>query len=613
MRCYGCMNEYSDEHEICPHCGYVKESKPEEAIQIETGSMLDNRYLIGKAIAYGGLGFTYISWDTQLNRKVAVKEYFPSEFATRVPGQTTVTVFSGDKTNQYNEGLDKFIDEARRLAKFKSEKGIVTIYDSFEENNTAYIIMEYLDGETLTQYLDREGKLTANQAISMLMPLMDSLTVAHEMGIIHGNITPDNIFITKTGDIKLIDFGISRYETSSSVIVKPGYSAEEQYRSRGEQCPHTDVYAFGGVLYKMMTGIAPPDALERRTQFESKSKDILTPVSKHTKDITANQETAIMNALSIRIEDRTPNITSLVSELLSKEPVARRNKKARLAPHYIWPLWLKIVVPVFVVMVSTLLVLLLTGVIRFSTSGEENLSNKTINGISSVSATLNKNSTTTNIPETKSEILDYYNERINAAYNSKVGFVKERTVDNENIESGDTLKAFIALIYEFMGIGTENEYNEYVDNGSWNSEVNKHYLRTSTLTNEDLTNASILSDGKNYTVILNVKNGNSYNSQNTSSIDSPIDKCGLCVGSENKKYYDHKTSSIIYDAIDETYTSANIQESYSNAKVTGLFDIDTGHLVKLTVDFDIICNIDIGIDKGTLTGTTHIVYKDFRY
>lgn len=370
MRCYGCMREYEDEYEICPYCGYIRGEKAEEAIHMEPGTMLSDRYLIGRAVGSGGFGVTYIAWDTRTDCKVAVKEYLPSEFATRVPGQSQVTVFSGDKTQQFNDGLDKFMDEARRLAKFQGEKGIVKIYDSFEENGTAYIIMEFLEGETLASYLEHEGTVPAEHAIGMLMPIMESLAIVHEAGIIHRDIAPDNIYITNTGDVKLIDFGAARFATTSqsrslSVIVKPGYSPEEQYRSRGDQGPHTDVYALGAVLYKMITGVTPPDAMKRRAQFEEKHKDILEPVSKHTSSITANQETAIMNALNVRVEDRTPDMVALAGELLSDEPVTRRADKIKKNLLYSWPLWLKISVPTALAAICALLVLFLTGVIHF--------------------------------------------------------------------------------------------------------------------------------------------------------------------------------------------------------------------------------------------------------
>ena len=376
MRCYGCMKEYDDSFDICPFCGYSNSFKAEEALQIVPGTVLAERYLIGRSVGCGGFGVTYIAWDNQLEMRVAVKEYLPSEFATRVPGQTLVTAFSGDKTQQFSDGLDRFIDEARRLAKFRNEKGIVKVFDSFEENNTAYIVMEYLEGETLAAFLEREKRVSVDKAIEMMMPVMESLSVVHEAGIIHRDISPDNIFITSSGELKLIDFGAARYATTShsrslSVIVKPGYSPEEQYRSRGDQGPYTDVYALAGVIYKMVTGVTPPDAMERRACFEGKNKDILEPVSKYTKEITANQETAIHNAMNVRIEDRTPDVISFVGELISDEPVKRRVGKIKRIDILKWPLWLKITVPTGIITVVTLLVLLLTGVIHFSSPETE--------------------------------------------------------------------------------------------------------------------------------------------------------------------------------------------------------------------------------------------------
>ena len=172
MRCYGCMKEYDDSFDICPFCGYSNSFKAEEALQIVPGTVLAERYLIGRSVGCGGFGVTYIAWDSQLEMRVAVKEYLPSEFATRVPGQTLVTAFSGDKTQQFSDGLDRFIDEARRLAKFRNEKGIVKVFDSFEENNTAYIVMEYLEGETLAAFLEREKRVSVDKAIEMMMPVM---------------------------------------------------------------------------------------------------------------------------------------------------------------------------------------------------------------------------------------------------------------------------------------------------------------------------------------------------------------------------------------------------------------------------------------------------------
>ena len=130
-----------------------------------------------------------------------VKKYLPSEFSTRMPGQSQVTIFNGDRSEQFHDGLKKFVEEAKHLAKFQNEQGIVKIFDSFEENDTAYIIMEYLDGETLATYLKRKKTISEDDAVAMLMPVMESLQTVHEEGLLHRDIAPDNIFITKTRKI----------------------------------------------------------------------------------------------------------------------------------------------------------------------------------------------------------------------------------------------------------------------------------------------------------------------------------------------------------------------------------------------------------------------------
>ena len=368
-RCLGCMAEMPDEYKYCPHCGYAPGTPAESALHMQPGTILAERYLIGKVVGYGGFGVTYIGWDENLQQRVAIKEYLPSEFATRAPGQSQVTVFTGDKAQQFADGMVKFIDEAKRLAKFQNEPGIVRIYDSFEANNTAYITMEFLDGETLAAYLKREGKIPVEQAIQMLTPVIQSLEVVHKAGIIHRDIAPDNIFLTKDKQVKLIDFGAARFATTShsrslTVIIKSGYSPEEQYRSRGEQGPHTDVYALAAVLYNMITGVTPPDALERRALLENKKKDTLIPPSKYCK-ISKNQENAILNAMNIYADARTATAEVFLSDLTSTSQVQRVAEKIRTLDLMRWPLWAKIIIPTVGAVAIAALVLLLTGVIKF--------------------------------------------------------------------------------------------------------------------------------------------------------------------------------------------------------------------------------------------------------
>lgn len=360
-RCMGCMNEYSEEFEICPYCGFIENSEPESPLHMEPGTYLADRYIVGRVVGYGGFGVTYIGWDAKLEQKVAIKEYLPSEFSTRAPGHSKLTIYSGDKAEQFSKGLNQFVDEAKRLAKFQNTTGIVKVFDSFEENQTAYIIMEYLDGETLAAKLKRDGVMPADDAIALLMPIMESLETVHEEGILHRDIAPDNIFITKDGDAKLIDFGAARYATtgysmSLTVLIKPGFSPEEQYRTRGDQGPHTDVYSMAATLYRTITGKTPPDSLKRRVEFEKSNKDILFPLHKFAKEIPESTENAIMNALNVRIEDRTPTMAAFIGELKS-DNVKRVGNKIRRIDLLRWPLWAKISVPLVA------LALIVTGVL----------------------------------------------------------------------------------------------------------------------------------------------------------------------------------------------------------------------------------------------------------
>lgn len=377
--CLGCMQTYDEKFDMCPYCGFVEGQEPELAIHMRPGSILkgeNSTYTIGKVIGNGSFGVTYIAWDNMLERKVAIKEYLPSEYATRVAGQNSIAIYN-EKNNQFSTGMEKFIDEARRLAKFENEEGIVKIFDHFYQNDTAYIVMEYLDGITLSEYMEENGLIEPKLAVDMLMPVMKSLMNVHKSGIIHRDIAPDNIMITKDGSVKLIDFGASRYASTShskslSVIVKQGYSPEEQYRRRGDQGPHTDVYSLAATLYKMITGITPPDALERRAKLENEKKNILTSIRK-TRKIPKTIENALYNALNIKIEDRTQNIEQFIEELTSEKPVKLRDQSIGLIDRLGWKRWQIISAGSAAAVVLTFIILLATGVIHFTDPFEEEI------------------------------------------------------------------------------------------------------------------------------------------------------------------------------------------------------------------------------------------------
>lgn len=215
-------------------------------------------------------------------------------------------------------------------------------------------------------------------------------------------------------------------------------------------------------------------------------------------------------------------------------------------------------------------------------------------------------------PATAEEIVKYYNDAVNKAYAAKVGFNKERYTDNEALNAGFLLKTFGDLIYSFMGIGAENKYTMDVTKGQWESDVPHHYLRKSTLSTSDITNATCTESNGKYTIKLAVKPGNSKASKNESYNNSPIDKCGICVGDLDKSYFDHKTAPVIYAAVGQVLSSAVIEESYDNATVVAVIDAATGNLVSLTVEYDISVVIEAA-GGGNATGTTHIFYKNFKY
>ena len=269
QRCHGCMKEYGKEFDVCPHCGYIAGTLPQNKSHLRGGTELCGRYMVGKVLGYGGFGITYIAWDQKLKRTVAIKEFFPNSLSTRSEGESSVSCYDAKALRFFNDGIKKMLDEGSRLSKFSGNENIVNVYDCFEENNTAYIVMEYLEGKDLKQYLaENGGKLSPEKAVEIILPVLNALEDMHKEKIIHRDIAPDNIFLCGNGKIKLLDFGSARLavedsEKSLSVMVKRGYAPKEQYASRSKQGPWTDVYAVCATLYKMITGSLPSESMER--------------------------------------------------------------------------------------------------------------------------------------------------------------------------------------------------------------------------------------------------------------------------------------------------------------------------------------------------------------
>jgi serine/threonine protein kinase len=251
----------------CPRCGQGGVSSDDQIDVLVPGSILGGKFTIGRLLGRGGFGATYLAWDMNLQVRVAIKEFLPRQLAARVPGETRVYPYGGD-TSAFQAGLDQFLGEAQNLAQFRDHPGIISVLDFFPENGTGYMVMEYLDGETLEDHISRVGRLDTAVALELVLPVADALRACHAVGLIHRDISPDNIFITSDSRVKLLDFGAARYaigarSTNLSVILKEGYAPFEQYQRNGQQGAWTDVYALTATLYRLLTGQLPPSAADR--------------------------------------------------------------------------------------------------------------------------------------------------------------------------------------------------------------------------------------------------------------------------------------------------------------------------------------------------------------
>jgi len=313
--CLGCM-EVKGDAQVCPYCGYTSGTPVESPQHLPPGSILHDKYLIGRVLGHGGFGITYLAWDINLDMKLAIKEYMPRDFATRAPEQTGVFVYTGQLESHFEHGLTKFLEEAKTLAQFTNLPGIVGVRDFFRENGTAYLVMYYLEGIDFKRYLElKGGKIPFETALQIMMPVIDALKEVHRTGTLHRDISPDNIYITKEGQVKLLDFGAARHAISEcsksiSVILKPGYAPEEQYRTKGKQGPWTDVYATAATLYRAIVGTVPPESLDRLEE------DTIKSPSKLGVNIPKQAEEALMKALAVKQTDRLQTIEELQQQLV---------------------------------------------------------------------------------------------------------------------------------------------------------------------------------------------------------------------------------------------------------------------------------------------------------
>ena len=318
--CYNCFQERETKEGPCPYCGFdLAENEKKFPVALRAGTVLNGRYIIGRVLGQGGFGITYLALDTQLNAKVAIKEFMPNDIATRIG--TTVSVAMDTKSEEFAYGAERFQEEARTLAKFIGNPNIAAVTSYFDENDTSYFVMDYIEGISFKTYIaNHGGKISVEETLNVMIPVLRALTAVHAEGFIHRDVTPDNIYITKDGMVKLLDFGSARYSIgdkskSLDVILKVGYAPKEQYIRRSRQGPFTDVYSCAACFYAAITGFLPPESLERMDE------DTLVPISQCGIDIPEYLDKAILKGLAVQPEDRFQSAAEFLDAIESQQVV----------------------------------------------------------------------------------------------------------------------------------------------------------------------------------------------------------------------------------------------------------------------------------------------------
>lgn len=301
----------------CPACGRDWEGYQPASHHLPPGSLLQERYQLGRALGEGGFGITYLGWDTVLKRKVAVKEYFPTFLVSREVSLTLdVTCHTSGNQPIYEKGREQFLREAKTMARLDSIPEIVQVLDHFPEHNTAYIVMEFLEGRTLKEVVAQTGPIPTQTMLALLEPVLRAMEAMHHAGVIHRDISPDNLMELKDGTVKLMDFGCARDFQSGlteTITLKHGFAPREQYSGR-DQGPWTDVYAMCATVYYCLTGQVPA----RATLRGEEEQDPLLPPRQLGIDLTEEQELALLRGLAPKVENRWHSAADLYAALYGR-------------------------------------------------------------------------------------------------------------------------------------------------------------------------------------------------------------------------------------------------------------------------------------------------------
>lgn len=315
--CFGCMEPMGSDETVCPRCGFDPHGTC-LCNYLKPGTVLHERFLVGKMLAANGEGVTYIGYDSSVDCKVLIREYFPERLCSRVPNSTAINV-NYEHLAQYKALMAEYTELNKALARLRNLSHLNPALDMFAENNTTYAVYEYLEGSTLLDYLkENAGELSWNTVRRIFPPLFTTLSLLHNAGVLHRGLSPETIFVTDKGEIKLTGFCISAVRTNDTELdaeLFDGYAAPEQYFADRQQGTWTDVYGICAVLYRILTGCRATDAMSRQDY------DILVPPNELNPKIPENVSEGIMKGLLLDGNARVRTITDLVTLLFDTEPI----------------------------------------------------------------------------------------------------------------------------------------------------------------------------------------------------------------------------------------------------------------------------------------------------
>lgn len=322
-RCFGCMEEITSDS--CPHCGYLHSQQVVPGYVLQPGTILHGKYLIGKVLGQGGFGITYIGWNLALHQKVAIKEFFPASYVTRDISVSMALQWYRTEQAQAarNIGQEMFLKEARKMSHVASFPQVVHVLDLFQDNNTAYIIMNYIHGQHLAQKVKANGPMPWQDVVQLLLPVMDVMQQVHDAGLIHRDLSPDNLMIQSDNSVQILDLGAAKdlnmnSGESSMQVAKGGYSPLELYVMRGNSGPWTDVYSMAATMYYAITGTTPPSSVERM------GTDILCWDLPQLRKVPASVIHVLQKGMALQLKKRYQSMAEFAAAL--RKATSRRGR-----------------------------------------------------------------------------------------------------------------------------------------------------------------------------------------------------------------------------------------------------------------------------------------------